>query len=577
MRNILILIICLISYNKANAQLSRKTMLTKADSLRGSINENRDWWDALFYEITVTPNFGTKEIKASTSLKFMVINDKYISYQKNSSVVMQIDLSENLIIDSILLNQEDKNSDLLLNGLTKKLEFTREGNVTYIKMNDLGVTNKNENFFLTIFYQGKPQIANNPPWDGGWIWKKDKLGRPFVSVACQGLGASSWYPCKDHQSDEPNNGVKINIIVPDSLVAIGNGVFMPNEPTKNIGKTKSYSWQVKNPINTYNVVPYIGKYVNITDTFMGIKSKLNLNYWVIDYNRDTATKHFSQVKQMLRAFEYWFGAYPFYEDGYKLVESPHLGMEHQSNIAYGNKFNSGYLGRDLSGTGWGLKWDFIIVHESGHEWFANNITTADIADMWVHEGFTCYSETLFTEYYYGKVAGNIYCKGLRKNILNDRPIIGAYGVNKEGSGDMYYKAANMIHSIRQTINNDDKFRKMLIELNSKYYHSIVTSAEIENFINEYTGINFTGTFNQFLRASNIPTFEFEVKGRKLEFRYTDCIDEFDLPLTIESKTIHPTINWQTKRLKRKVLAGFTKENIENKYLLQALKKNKIEQ
>lgn len=547
-KNLLILII--VFATTANAQLNKKQVFTKADTLRGSITEYRDWWDVLHYNVVVYPNIDNKTIVGTTTIKAIVTRNSFTGFA-------QIDLQQPLVIDSILLNKKDK------------LPFVQEDNICLAQfIHKTKNFNPLDTFTLTISYHGKPKIANNPPWDGGWIWKKDKLGRPFVSVACQGLGASSWYPCKDHQSDEPQLGATLHITVPDSLVAVGNGIQTQSQKHENSIK---YTWQVKNPINAYNIVPYIGKYVNISDTFMGIKGKLDLNFWVLDYNLEKAQQQFSQIKQMLRAFEYWFGAYPFYEDGYKLVESPHLGMEHQSNIAYGNKFNNGYLGRDLSGTGWGLKWDFIIVHESGHEWFANNITTFDIADMWVHEGFTCYSETLFTEYYYGKEAGNEYCKGLRKNIQNDRPIIGPYGVNKEGSGDMYYKAANMIHSIRHTLNDDEKFRKMLVAMNTKFYHSIVTTKQIETFINDFTGINFTGTFSQYLRATNIPTFEFYVKGRKLSYRYTNCIDEFDLPITIKNKTIKPTIHWKTQKLRKKIVKQFTKENITNLYLLQVIK------
>ncbi|MFY8128948.1 MAG: M1 family metallopeptidase, partial [Chitinophagaceae bacterium] len=529
----------------------------KADTLRGSLNENRDWWDVLHYDINVTPDFNNKSIKGIANLKALVL-------KKPSSNFVQLDLQQPLLISTVLMND------------VKELSFTKEENVYLIALeNEIKNLNVSDTITLTISYSGKPQIANNPPWDGGWIWKKDKLGRPFVSVACQGLGASSWYPCKDHQSDEPQHGATLHIIVPDSLIAIGNGVLKTKVKSQNQSTSLQsidsqfsiYTWQVKNPINTYNIVPYIGNYVNITDTFMGIKGKLDLNYWVLDYNKEKALQQFTQVKQMLRAFEYWFGAYPFYEDGYKLVESPHLGMEHQSNIAYGNKFNNGYLGRDLSGSGWGLKWDFIIVHESGHEWFANNITTADIADMWVHEGFTCYSETLFTEYYYGKEAGNEYCKGIRKNIRNDKSIIGPYGVNKEGSGDMYYKAANMIHSIRNAMNDDEKFRKMLVEMNTKFYHSIVTTQQIENFINEFSGINFNSTFNQYLRTTNIPNFEYYFIGKKLHYRYTNCVDEFDLPITIDNKTINPTNKWQKTKIRKKYQANYTKEKIENLYLL----------
>jgi len=537
---------------QSKAQLSSKSIFTKADTLRGALNENRDWWDVLHYDIEVAPNITTKRLVGTTTIKALVINS-------SKSSIAQIDLQQPLILESVTLNN------------FTKLKFTQKDNVCLIELeNEIKKLKENDTFYLTLNYHGQPQIANNPPWDGGWIWKKDKSGRPFVSVACQGLGASSWYPCKDHQSDEPQLGATLHIIVPDSLVAIGNGIQTQSQKHEN---SITYTWQVKNPINSYNIVPYIGKYVNFTDTFMGIKGKLDLSYWVLDYNLEKAQQQFSQVKQMLRAFEYWFGAYPFYEDGYKLVESPHLGMEHQSNIAYGNKFNNGYLGRDLSGTGWGLKWDFIIVHESGHEWFANNITTADIADMWVHEGFTCYSETLFTEYYFGKEAGNEYCNGLRKNIQNDKPIIGPYGVNKEGSGDMYYKAANMIHSIRHTMNDDEKFRQMLIALNTKFYQSIVTTQQIESFINEYTGINFNGTFNQYLRASNIPSFEFYFKGKKLHYRYLDCVDDFDLPLTFGTKTIYPTKELKTKRIRKKFLSNYTKEKIEKMYLLKVIQKS----
>jgi aminopeptidase N len=557
MKNILLGLLILLAFT-SKAQLNKKEVFTKADTLRGSLNENRDWWDVMHYEINVNPDFNNKSIKGIVNLKALIL-------KKPSSNFVQIDLQQPLLISSVVMNN------------AKQLSFTKEENVYLIALgNEIKNLNVSDTITLTISYSGKPQIANNPPWDGGWIWKKDKLGRTFVSVACQGLGASSWYPCKDHQSDEPQLGATLHIIVPDSLMAIGNGVSNTKVKSQNQSSSLQssdsqfsiYTWQVKNPINTYNIVPYIGKYVNITDTFMGIKGKLDLNYWVLDYNKEKAEKQFLQVKQMLRAFEYWFGAYPFYEDGYKLVESPHLGMEHQSNIAYGNKFNNGYLGRDLSGSGWGLKWDFIIVHESGHEWFANNITTADIADMWVHEGFTCYSETLFTEYYYGKEAGNEYCKGIRKNIQNDKPIIGPYGVNKEGSGDMYYKAANMIHSIRNAMNDDEKFRKMLIEMNTKFYHTIVTTQQIENFINEFSGINFNSTFNQYLRTTNIPNFEYYFNGKKLHYRYTNCVADFDLPITISNKTIKPTSEWQKTKIRKKYRANYTKDNIENLYLLQ---------
>ncbi len=540
-------------FSHAQLTISNKQVFTKADSLRGSNNENKDWWDVLRYDITVKPDFEKKEIEGEATITCKVIKTE-------NQKLIQIDLQEPLIIDNIVLN------------VKTKLKFEQKGNVCLINLDD----NKfliNSNFKLHFIYHGKPREAKRAPWDGGWVWSKDKLSRPFVSVACQGLGASSWYPCKDIQSDEPDNGASLTIIVPDSLVAVGNGRLQSKvksqNPTTNSKQQTSFTWEVKNSINNYTIIPTIGKLVNITDTFVGEKGVLDLNYWVLDYNLEKAQEQFKQVKPMLKAFEHWFGPYPFYEDGYKLVETPFLGMEHQSAIAYGNKFKNGYLGRDLSGTGWGLKWDFIIVHESSHEWFGNSITTKDIADMWVHEGFTNYSETLFTEYYYGKEAGNDYCYGIRKNIANDKPIIGVYRVNNAGSVDMYYKAANMIHSIRNALNDDEKFRQILRGINQTFYHQTVTTQQIENYLIEQSGLDLQKAFDQYLRTTQIPTLEYYFKGKRLFTKFNNCIDDFTMPLTIlpKAKTITPATTWKKVRLNKKNKEWFTKQNIERLYLL----------
>ena len=414
---------------------------------------------------------------------------------------------------------------------------------------------------IEIYYHGKPKEAIRPPWDGGWIWKKDEQGRPWMSVACQGLGASVWYPCKDHQSDEPDNGASLSIRVPDSLVAVGNGRLKEKKP--NGDHTVTYTWAVVNPINNYNIIPYIGKYVTWHEDYTGEKGKLDCDYWVIDYNLEKAKKQFTQVSSMLKCLEYWFGPYPFYEDGYKLVESPHLGMEHQSAIAYGNRYRNGYAGKDLSQSGWGTKWDFIIVHESAHEWFANNITTNDIADMWVHEGFANYSETLYTECNYGKEAALEYVSGIRKLIANDIPIIGQYGVNQEGSGDMYYKGGNMIHNIRSVIGNDEKFRQILRGLNKDFYHKTVSTQEVEQYISKKAGIDFSKVFDQYLRTTQIPTLEYyfiaDTKDKSksnLFFRWTTCVPGFNMPLKInvsksEQVSIMPTEAWKSVTIKLK--------------------------
>jgi aminopeptidase N len=506
--------------------LSKKQTFSKQDSLRGSINEERKWWDVQHYAIDVEPDYISETIKGHVIISFKALK---------AGNKMQIDLQEPMTLNEAVFQNV-------------KLTFSREGNVYHIQFPESPA--KNSINKLQLSFSGKPRKAINPPWDGGWIWKKDEKGNPWMSVACQGLGASVWFPCKDHQSDEPDLGASLQMIVPDSLVAVGNGQLTEKESLNN-GKT-AYTWSVKNPINNYNIIPYIGKYVHWKETYAGEKGELDCSYWVLEYNIDKARKQFEQVKPMLKSFENWFGPYPFYEDGYKLVESPHLGMEHQSAIAYGNKFNNGYLGRDLSGTGWGSKWDFIIIHESGHEWWGNNITTKDVADMWVHESFTNYSETLFTESQYGKEAGNEYCQGIRKNIRNDKPIIGIYGVNNEGSGDMYYKGANMLHTIRQLINNDEKFKEILRGLNSSFYHQTVAGKQIEEYICKKSGLNLSKVFDQYLRTTNIPVLEYKVKGNQVSYRWTNCVSGFNMAVKLEDGTkLNPTVNWKSTSLKTK--------------------------
>ena len=498
--------------------LHQKSRFTHQDTLRGSITPERAWWDVVSYAIEVAPDFTSKTIQGKNEIRFKVLK---------AAKRMQIDLQEPMEISRAHMAKEN-------------LKMRREGNVYYIDFPQ----NLKEGSLqsITLTFKGKPREAINPPWDGGWIWKKDAKGRPWMTVACQGLGASVWYPCKDHQSDEPDSA-SITVLVPDSLVAVSNGKLKSTTKSGN-GKI-SYKWEVTNPINNYNIVPYIGKYVNFGETYEGEKGDLHCNYWVLDYDLEKAKKQFTQVPQMLKAFEHWFGPYPFYEDDYKLVESPHLGMEHQSAVAYGNKFLNGYLGHDLSETGWGEKWDYIIVHESGHEWFANNITSKDIADMWVHEGFTDYSETLFTEYYYGKEAGDEYVQGIRKKIENDKPIIGPYGVNQEGSGDMYFKGANILHTIRQVLNDDEKFRNTLRGLNRKFYHQTVTSAQVENYISEQAGRDLSKVFDQYLRTTQIPVLELKKTADKIEYRWANCIEGFNMPVKLDDgQWLEATTDWQ---------------------------------
>lgn len=522
-----LLIFHFLSFTSRAQPLHQKQEFTHADTLRGTITPERAWWDVTHYSLSVNFDFNKRSISG-----FNIISYKIVSAPAKE---MQIDLQLGLDIDSVLYNNEN-------------LSFRREENAYFIAVP--ATQNEQEINKVTVYYHGIPRPALHPPWDGGMIWSKDDNGNPWISVACQGLGASVWYPCKDHQSDEPDSA-SLSMTVPDTLTAIANGRL--RSEIKNGDGTATYTWAVRSPINNYNITPYIGKYAHWHEDYMGEKGRLDCDFWVLDYNLEKAKLQFKQVIQMLHCFEHWFGPYPFYEDGYKLIEAPHLGMEHQSAVAYGNGFANGYKGTDLSGTGWGLKWDFIIVHESCHEWFGNNITTKDVADMWVHEGFTNYSETIFTGCEYGTEAGNAYVIGTRKKIQNDKPIEGPYGVNQEGSGDMYYKGGNLVHMIRQIINNDSSFRMLLRGMNETFYHQTVTGKQVEEYISKTSGIDFSKVFDQYVRTTQIPVLEYKISGNKLSYRWTNCVKGFNMPLKINfgaERWISPTQKWKTLKIKK---------------------------
>lgn len=497
---------------------------TRQDSLRGSITPERAWWDLSHYDLNVTVEPSKKFISGYNVISYKVLNE---------AKTLQIDLQDPMKIESV---EQDG----------KKLKFTSEGNAHFIKLKKRQVPGELNQ--LKITYSGYPRKAVRAPWDGGFSWKEDPNGNPFVATSCQGLGASVWWPNKDHMYDEVDS-MRISATVPKDLMDVSNGQL---ESVEDKGDFKTYNWVVKNPINNYGVNVNIGNYVHFGETYQGENGPLQLDYYVLPENLEKAKKQFTQTPMMIRAFEHWFGPYPFYEDGFKLVEVPYLGMEHQSSVTYGNKFENGYLGRDLSGTGWGLQFDFIIIHEAGHEWFANNITYKDIADMWVHEGFTAYSENLYLDYHFGKKASAEYVIGTRANIQNDRPIIGPYGVNKSGSGDMYYKGANMLHTLRQLVEDDEKWRQMLRGLNKEFYHQTVTSAQIEAYLSEESGKDLSAFFDQYLRTTMIPNLEYKLDGETISFRYVDIVEGFDMPIKItvngSEKWLFPNASWKTEDL-----------------------------
>ncbi len=533
-----------LSIGCSSQPLNKKTNFSDQDTLRGSIGPARAWWNVLYYHIYVRPEYTRKTIAGFNEISFGVKDG-------GAKKTMQIDLQQPMMIDSIIFEKKQIKS------------FKRNGNVYMIDFSNYTFdanksSAKEPGYKIRIYFHGKPREASNPPWDGGWVFAKDSLGRPWMTVACQGLGASVWYPCKDHQSDEPDRGAMIQVRVPDSLTAVANGRL--NSKNAQGDGTTLYTWEVTSPINNYNIVPYIGKYIHWSDDYVGEKGKkLTLDYWVMDYNLERSKKQFGRdVKPMLTCFEYWVGPYPFYEDGFKLVESSHLGMEHQSATAYGNHYLNGYLGRDLSGTGWGTKWDYIIIHESAHEWFANNITTNDIADMWVHEGFGDYMETLFVECRDGKEAADEYTQGIRKTIKNDRPVIGPYGVNKEGSGDMYSKGSNLLHTIRQVIDDDSRFRQVLRGLNTVFYHKTVDSKEVEAYMSKESGKDLSKIFDQYLRTIKIPVLEYKIQGENLSYRWANCVNDFDMPVRLANSTqwLKPNANWQETTMSAELLKNF---------------------
>jgi len=531
----------------------------RQDTLRGSNGRGRYWWDVQHYTLSVSFDTASQSIHGSNTIRAKVIHQPVDS--------LQLDLQELMFLDSVVMND-------------KEVDFVKDGNVWWIKY-PFSLLDTGTDFQFTAYYHGKPRTAVKPPWDGGFIWTKDSLGNPWIAVACQGLGASVWWPCKDYQGDEPDSGMEIRLkkihdrtvlysantemgvyVSPFDTVlsGISNGTesvalsgWVHDYYCGGTSTETTYVFSVVNPINTYNATFYIGDYVSWTDTLMGEKGKLDLTFCALRYHEKRAREQFKVVKQMLHCYEYWMGPYPFYEDGYKLVEAPYLGMEHQSAIAYGNQYKMGYLGMDRSKTGVGLLFDYIIIHESGHEWFGNSITAQDIADNWLHEGFTTYAEALFVQCAFGKEKAFEFTRGEWNNIDNDRPIIGQYGVNNEGSSDEYDKGAAILHMIRQIMNNDEQFRQLLRGLNRDFHHKIVTSAAIEAYISQFAHYNFAPLFNQYLRTTDIPKLEWHIKKKELYFRFTNIVNDFTLPIKVstgkKTATIYPTSEWQSIKWK----------------------------
>jgi len=497
--------------------------ITRPEMLRGTVTPEREWWDVLHYDLKVQFFPETRRLKGSNEITFKTLK---------AGNKMQIDLQPPLAITKVTHGDS-------------QLTFEREGNVYWVSFEKdvpKGVEDK-----IEVFYEGVPTASKNPPWVGGITWGRDDLGDNFINTTCEGIGASIWWPNKDHGSDEPDRGMNITVTVPENLTAVSNGRLKKTDHDV-AGKTRTFHWEVVNPINNYGVNVNIGNYVNLSEKYRGLGGALDIDYWVLPHQKDSAMKQFKEVPRMLEAFEHWFGKYPFYEDSYKLVTVSYPGMEHQSSVTYGNWFRNGYLQRDGSGTGVGFKFDFIIVHESAHEWFGNNISMKDAADMWIHEGFANYAESLFVEYYFGKKDAEDYVVGNRRLIRNDRPIIGTYGANREGSGDMYPKGGNMLHTIRHIINDDAKWLSILRGLNADFWRQTVTTQQIESYISNKAGIDLSKVFDQYLRTTKIPLLKYQTNGKTVSFRYERVVEGFAMPIRvrINGKEVSLTPNAATQ-------------------------------
>ena len=493
--------------------------ITRQETLRGSITPEREWWDVLHYHLRVEFLPETKRLRGSNTITFKTLKP---------GNKMQIDLQPPLAITKITHGDS-------------QLKFEREGNVYWVMFEKDIPKGKEDK--VEVFYEGVPVVSKNPPWVGGVTWGRDDLGEPLIVTTCEGIGASIWWPNKDHGADEPDRGMQISVTVPENLVAVSNGRLKKTDHDV-AGKTKTFHWEVTNPINNYGVNVNIGNYINMNEVYRGKGGVLDIQYWVLPHQKEAALRQFKEVPRMLAAFEHWFGKYPFYEDGYKLVTVQYPGMEHQSSVTYGNWFRNGYWGRDPCACGVGFKFDFIIVHESAHEWFGNNISMKDAADMWIHEGFANYAENLFVEYHFGKKDAEDYVVGTRRGIRNDRPIIGTYGSNREGSGDMYPKGGNMLHTIRHVINDDAKWLSILRGLSADFWHQTVTTEQIESYISTKAGIDLSKVFDQYLRTTNIPLLKYNVNGKSVSFYYERVVKGFAMPIrvSVNGKEIQITPN-----------------------------------
>jgi aminopeptidase N len=505
----------------AQPAVAQNRPLTHADTLRGSEGPGRAWWDVTFYDLAVSVSPTDSSLEGSVAITYRVVGP---------SGEMQLDLQPPMELRSVTLDGEPRT-------------VRRDGNAWFV---DLPPQAAGTLHTVTAHFGGAPRVAVRPPWDGGYQWEWDDEERAWVATSNQGLGASVWWPNKDFQADEPDSQ-RTAITVPDPMVAVSNGRLEGTRP--NGDGTTTWTWLVSSPINNYSVEVNAGDYAHWTEVYDGETGPLTMDFWPLARNLDAARAQWAQARTMMACFEHWFGPYPFYEDGYKLIEVPYLGMEHQSGVTYGNGYANGYRGTDLSGTGHGLEWDFIIIHESAHEWWGNSITASDIADNWVHESFANYSENLYTECLTGSArAGEEYVIGTRSRITNRRPIVGPYGVNR-GGDDIYYKGGNLLHTIRQLVDDDEQWRRILRGLGAEFRHRNVPGSAVEAYVTRESGLDLDLVWDQYLRTTMVPVLEWRLENGFLGYRWQNVVHGFAMPVRVSlepgaSRWIRPTERWQ---------------------------------
>lgn len=532
MKHILLSLVLIITVTAAHTQT-----FTRGDTLRGMLSPLRTCYDVVYYDLDVKVDIENQRLSGSNLFVFKATQN----FNR-----LQFDLFDNMQVDSVVYRG-------------RKLPYTREFNAVFVDFaTPIGI-NTIDSF--RVYYQGTPIAAKMPPWDGGLVWRKDKNGNPFVGVACEGIGASLWWPNKDHLSDEPDS-MMIRITVPRGLMNVSNGRLRHTQ-TLDTAWVR-YDWFVANPINNYNVTLNIARYEHFSDIYINPQGDtLDLDYYVLPYNLDKAKKHFQQVKPMMACFEEYMGPYPFYEDGYKLIETPYLGMEHQSAIAYGNNYKTGYNGTDYSRIG--LTFDYIIIHETGHEWWGNHVSMKDIADMWIHEGFCTYSEAIYVECMFDYKTALDYVNAKKPGIDNTEPIIGPYHVNQRGAGDMYNKGMLMLNTLRHVVNNDKLWWDIIRSIQKEFGMKTTDTDEIVAYINRRTGQDFTYFFDQYLRYPNIPEFEYQIAKKKkqltLRYRWRADVKDFHMPIKVlvapgKYEFIYPTAEWQDTILDLKKATDF---------------------